>query len=794
MLYDSASERIAVDCEFRFQVYEKDGWSVIKYKSTDGKDFTACGKNLPTVKSTGYRLYGRWERTEKFGLQFEVEFYEELLPTNSKGFVAYMKSLKCGIGGIKARLIYDKFGENVWTIIERDPMQLTTVTGITEKSVQRLMSALRSTHLLKDVMMLFQGKVEITPAKANLLIEKFGNNTMDVIKKYPYKLCSVQGFSFPMVDRMGLSLGKSPADTERLIALIDYTFELSGATGNICVPYKEYIDQLERYANMGFPNRPVPREECIRVLKMQIKGGRVVYTAGMLYAEYRAFEEKESVSDLKRLMARPQKKDPKQVEKLISEYEKENNIQLADSQKDAIRMVFSNPVSIITGGPGTGKTTIIKAILYLHKKLYETSSPMLLAPTAKAARRITEQSGVDATTVHSAIGYTGAEDIRMLKEQDKNILAGNLIIVDEVSMLDQFIYTGLLMKIQTGSKLVMVGDPDQLPSVGAGEVLYQLIRSQTVPVTKLSVIFRQSAENPIVYNAAQINAGNAFLPLINQSIHTLDLLSYIGGPIEKVRGAVFTGLLEGRIEVEDNAMAVVNDFNADYPLEFYHFFRDNGCEYLQLSPIVERIAVHADGRHLADLNDAEDSPLADFSLTPKQWGEFLCAIFDEWVRNDVGRFYVETFDCMLANWAGQDPGICIYGKECGHAGVMEFNGDVYSCDHFVFPEYRLGNISRQSLTTMMYSEQQQAFGRMKQASLPRQCRECRFLFACHGECPRNRFLRDVYQEPFLNYLCAGYRQFFCHVAADMDYMKTELDAGRPPSGIMAQKRHSASGL
>ena len=246
-------------------------------------------------------------------------------------------------------------------------------------------------------------------------------------------------------------------------------------------------------------------------------------------------------------------------------------------------------------------------------------------------------------------------------------------------------------------------------------------------------------------------------------------------------------------DVQWNAMAVVNSYNAGHPLEFYHFFKELGCQYLQFTPVVERIVRRTDGLTWAP-GMQEDGQLADFSVTPEQWGNFLCTIYDEWVRHDVGQVFVQLFDATLANWCGVAPGLCSVSAKCGHAAVMEAGVDVYSCDHFVFPEYRLGNISRQSLTTMMYSEQQQAFGRMKQASLPRQCRECRFLFACHGECPRNRFLRDVYQEPFLNYLCAGYRQFFCHVAADMDYMKTELDAGRPPSGIMAQKRHSASGL
>ncbi len=236
--------------------------------------------------------------------------------------------------------------------------------------------------------------------------------------------------------------------------------------------------------------------------------------------------------------------------------------------------------------------------------------------------------------------------------------------------------------------------------------------------------------------------------------------------------------------VEWNAMAVVNDFNADYPLDFYHFFKENGCRYIQVTPIVERMVSHADGRKLATLTDAADSPLADFSVTPEQWGNFLCTIFDEWVRHDVAQTYVEIFDCTLANWAGETPGICVYAKECGHAGVMEFNGDVYSCDHFVFPEYRLGNIRDKSITEMLYGEQQQRFSLLKHKSLPLECLQCKWEFACHGECPKNRFVADKYGNPGMNYLCRGYRQYFEHVAPYMDFMKRELDNQRPPANVM----------
>ena len=236
--------------------------------------------------------------------------------------------------------------------------------------------------------------------------------------------------------------------------------------------------------------------------------------------------------------------------------------------------------------------------------------------------------------------------------------------------------------------------------------------------------------------------------------------------------------------VEWNAMAVVNAYNVNHPLEFYRFFKENGCQFLQFTPIVERLTRHEDGRTLASLADKNEIPLSEASVTPEQWGYFLCAIFDEWVRKDVGKIFVEIFDCTLANWMGISPGICAYSKECGHAGVMEHNGDVYSCDHFVFPEYKLGNIRDHSLIDMLYGEQQQEFSRLKHSSLPRQCKECDMEFACHGECPKNRFMKDKYGDSGLNYLCPGYYHYYQHVAPYMDYMKQELMAQRPPSNIM----------
>lgn len=239
-----------------------------------------------------------------------------------------------------------------------------------------------------------------------------------------------------------------------------------------------------------------------------------------------------------------------------------------------------------------------------------------------------------------------------------------------------------------------------------------------------------------------------------------------------------------RYGVEWNAMAVVNSINADYPIEFYRFFRDIGCRYIQFTPVVERIADAGSYALRLMPGMTESGRLTKTSVSSEQWGLFLCGIFDEWVRNDVGETFVQIFDATLANWAGVPPGICSLAPVCGHSAAMEFNGDLYSCDHFVFPGYRLGNIRTSTITEMMYSERQTAFGNAKRSMLPQQCRECRWLFACHGECPKNRFIHDRYGNPGLNCLCAGYRRYFAHVAPAMDYMKTLLDAGMAPSNVM----------
>ncbi len=216
-----------------------------------------------------------------------------------------------------------------------------------------------------------------------------------------------------------------------------------------------------------------------------------------------------------------------------------------------------------------------------------------------------------------------------------------------------------------------------------------------------------------------------------------------------------------QFSVQWNAMSVVNFQNAEHPEEFYRFFKQIGCRYLQFTPIVER--------------NPQTLQITPESVTAGQWGDFCNRLFDQWWQaDDVGRFFVQLFDATLANWVGEVPGVCTLGSQCGHALAMEWNGDVYSCDHFVGTAHRLGNVQEQHLADLIELSRQRAFGQQKETALPRQCRECSWLSLCHGECPKNRLLTDTYGNPGLNYLCEGYRMFFAHTAPYMLQLKAEL--------------------
>lgn len=271
--------------------------------------------------------------------------------------------------------------------------------------------------------------------------------------------------------------------------------------------------------------------------------------------------------------------------------------------------------------------------------------------------------------------------------------------------------------------------------------------------------------------------------------------------VDKKGGASYERVIRGlqllkKHQVEFNTLTVVNKVNSQKPLEVYRFLRGIGSGFIQFIPLVERLADAEATKLGLDLAvpprvDQEGSvrlPVTDWSVEPKQYGEFLCAIFDEWVKHDVGRTYVQLFDVTLGNTMGQGGGLCVFSETCGSALAMEHNGDVYSCDHYVYPRYKLGNILNNSLGEMVSSEAQQTFGQEKSTTLPKYCRECEVRHLCHGECPKHRFIRTPEGENGLNYFCRSYKRFFSHSAPAMNKMKWLLQNGRGAFEIMGRSR------
>ena len=245
-----------------------------------------------------------------------------------------------------------------------------------------------------------------------------------------------------------------------------------------------------------------------------------------------------------------------------------------------------------------------------------------------------------------------------------------------------------------------------------------------------------------------------------------------------------------RHEIEFNTLTVLQNHNADHPLEIYQFLREEGSGFMQFIPIVERSADQPedDGLELVDPTFEGKALVTRWSVGSSQYGRFLCRIFDEWVRRDVGRVFIQMYDTALGSWMGHDPSLCIFSRTCGKALIIEHNGDLYSCDHFVYPDYRLGNVHDMDIRDMVDSPPQKKFGQDKEDTLPEYCVKCDYRFACNGGCPKQRFTRTPKGESGLNYLCKGYKMFFSHADPYMRFMANEVAQGRPAANVMQWAR------
>lgn len=249
-------------------------------------------------------------------------------------------------------------------------------------------------------------------------------------------------------------------------------------------------------------------------------------------------------------------------------------------------------------------------------------------------------------------------------------------------------------------------------------------------------------------------------------------------------------------QVEFNTLTVVQNDNSQYPLEVYNFLKDIGSHFMQFIPIVERLSSKTNnyGLNLVSPDYKKHAHVSEWSVASQQYGVFLSEIFDEWVLKDVSQYYIQIFDVALEAWLGMQPGLCIFKEECGNAMAIEHNGDLYSCDHYVYPENRLGNIMEISMAGMVDSDKQKKFGSDKKTKLPQYCLNCEVRFACNGECPKHRFIKTPDGEEGLNYLCAGYKHFFNHIDPYMKFMANELRYHRPPANVMEWAKEKDSGF
>ncbi len=236
-------------------------------------------------------------------------------------------------------------------------------------------------------------------------------------------------------------------------------------------------------------------------------------------------------------------------------------------------------------------------------------------------------------------------------------------------------------------------------------------------------------------------------------------------------------------KVEFNTLTVVNKENSYHPLKVYNFLKDAGSGYMQFIPVVERF-VDDENLKLVLPDYTEEAKVTDWSVEPLQYGNFLCEIFDEWMQKDVGEYFVQIFDVALESWLGFQQSLCVFNETCGKALAIEHNGDVYSCDHYVYPEYKLGNIIEHPLESLVFSIKQKEFGQNKKENLPEYCQNCEVRFACNGECPKHRFIKTPDGQDGLNYLCAGYKKFFNHIDPYMKFMANEIKNKRPAANVM----------
>jgi exodeoxyribonuclease V alpha subunit len=504
-----------VHAVWKHTLYESEnGYTVARYSAIDsGTQFSATGYFLPQDKTYKVNLIGEWETTVRYGTSFKVEQFDIELPTDKDGAVAYLRSLKCGIGESAAAILYEKFGDQLWHVIETEPERIKATKGCRRVNVDKLVERYNNTLQMRNLMALFQTSEPGDIRKIQSMAQHLGNDAVGKIQRNPYLICEY-GFSFSDADRLAQKIAFDRTRPERIAAAVNAALRKAERDGHLYLPISQLSAEVQLIISENAETLDTSSANIRNTIAYLADKNILTSDNGAVYRTFRYKEECQIAADLVRLAAARKSKTSKLLPAYIQRYEKENLITLDPQQKKAIVESFDSCAHIITGGPGTGKTTILKCILYCHEALAAElkfeAKPLLMAPTGRAARRMSEATGRDATTIHKAMGLlaeTQQEDLLLTNVT----LDASIVIVDEASMLDSHLAAALFHAIPSGTQLILVGDVDQLPSVGCGNVLREAINSQCIPVTRLLTIFRQEEGNSIVSNAKLIRDGSANL-------------------------------------------------------------------------------------------------------------------------------------------------------------------------------------------------------------------------------------------------------------------------------------------